>query len=367
MSASTTEFQQTALARVAPGTLLRAGLDRILLARTGALVVLGDAAEVLEICTGGFLIEAAFSPQKLFELAKMDGAIILSANGTRIVRANVHLVPDPRLVTTETGTRHRTAERVASSVDAVVVAVSEELSVISVYYRNHKQTLQPIPAVLSRASQALSTLERYRERFESVLTSLVPLELNGQVTFRDVLFALQRGEMVRRIGAEIEGYLLELGTDGRLLALQSAEISLDFEERFDSLIFDFLGYSDPIEIEAVRDSLASLSTDDVTDLRTFAGWVARQAICEPLRQINVDHQGDLSLFTLPSRGSRILSNISRIPTAAVRVLLDRYPTLDAIRSASEQELGALDEIGPDWARVIREALGVTPIVTPLER
>jgi diadenylate cyclase len=366
MSASITEFQQTALAKVAPGTPLRAGLDRILLAGTGALVVLGDAAEVLEICTGGFLIEAAFSPQKLFELAKMDGAIILSANGTRIVRANVHLVPDPRLVTTETGTRHRTAERVASSVDAVVVAVSEELSVISVYYRSHKQTLQPIPSVLSRASQALSTLERYRERFESVLANLTPLELNNQVTFRDVLFALQRGEMVRRIGAEIDGYLLELGTDGRLLALQSAEISLDFEERFDSLIFDFLGYSDPLEIAAVRDSFSSLSTDDVTDLRTFASWVARLAICEPLREVSLE-QGDLALFTLPSRGSRLLNSISRIPTAAVAALLDRYPSVAAIRSAPEEELASLDDIGPDWARVIRESLGVSPVVSPLER
>ncbi|MCI2975672.1 MAG: DNA integrity scanning diadenylate cyclase DisA [Ferrimicrobium sp.] len=366
MSASITEFQQTALAKVAPGTPLRAGLDRILLAGTGALVVLGDAAEVLEICTGGFLIEAAFSPQKLFELAKMDGAIILSANGTRIVRANVHLMPDPRLVTTETGTRHRTAERVASSVDAVVVAVSEELSVISVYYRSHKQTLQPIPSVLSRASQALSTLERYRERFESVLANLTPLELNDQVTFRDVLFALQRGEMVRRIGAEIDGYLLELGTDGRLLALQSAEISLDFEERFDSLIFDFLGYCDPLEIAAVRDSFSSLSTDDVTDLRTFASWVARQAICEPLREVSLE-QGDLALFTLPSRGSRLLNGISRIPTAAVASLLDRYPSVAAIRSAPEEELASLDNIGPDWARVIRESLGVSPVVSPLER
>lgn len=366
MSASITEFQQTALAKVAPGTPLRAGLDRVLLAGTGALVVLGDAAEVLEICTGGFLIEAAFSPQKLFELAKMDGAIILSANGTRIVRANVHLMPDPRLVTTETGTRHRTAERVASSVDAVVVAVSEELSVISVYYRSHKQTLQPIPSVLSRASQALSTLERYRERFESVLANLTPLELNDQVTFRDVLFALQRGEMVRRIGAEIDGYLLELGTDGRLLALQSAEISLDFEERFDSLIFDFLGYCDPLEIAAVRDSFSSLSTDDVTDLRTFASWVARQAICEPLREVSLE-QGDLALFTLPSRGSRLLNGISRIPTAAVASLLDRYPSVAAIRSAPEEELASLDNIGPDWARVIRESLGVSPVVSPLER
>lgn len=223
---------EEALRSVAPGTPLRQGLDRILLARMGALVVLGDAPEVLELCTGGFLIEAAYTPQRLFELAKMDGAIILSASGTQIVRANVHLVPDPRLPTSETGTRHRTAERVAESVDATVVAVSEELSVISVYRRREKRTLQPIPQLLSRANQALSTLERYRGRLDQVLEQLNGLELRDQVSLRDVVFVLQRAEMVRRIREEIDGYLVELGADGRLVALQAAEITLDFDRDY---------------------------------------------------------------------------------------------------------------------------------------
>ena len=118
---------------VAPGTPLRDGIERIVRAKTGALLILGDGPDVLAICSGGFLLDAPFSPQRLSELAKMDGAIILGSRGQRLARANVHLVPDPSVPTTETGTRHRTAERVARSIPVPVVSVSEEMGVISVY------------------------------------------------------------------------------------------------------------------------------------------------------------------------------------------------------------------------------------------
>jgi diadenylate cyclase len=352
------EFARRALARVAPGTPLRAGLDRILLARTGALIVLGDSPEVLELCTGGFLIEAAFSPQKLFELAKMDGAIILSANASRIVRANVHLVPDPRLTTSETGTRHRTAERVALSVDAVVVAVSEELSVISVYYHQHKRTLQAIPVLLSRANQALATLERYRERFDSVLETLGVLERRDQVLFRDLLFALQRGEMVRRIREEIDGYLLELGSDGRLLALQAAEISLEFDELYCSLFTDFLGVCDAPEVQGMLEYLGSLSTEELSDLSFFARAIRRRSACPELR-ISGLPESDLLTVRLDSRGTRLLRQIPRIPQAVVGALTEKYQSLRDLRAASEEDLASLPEVGHEWARIIRDFLGAT--------
>src|SRR6267143_6037743 len=144
-----------ALAGVAPGTPLRDGLDRILQANMGALIVVGDGPEVLNICSGGFLLDAAFSPQRLSELAKMDGAIILAGDASRIARANVHLVPNPNVPTSETGTRHRTAERVARSVDVPVISVSEELSLIAVYRNDLKHPLEPIPRLLARANQGL--------------------------------------------------------------------------------------------------------------------------------------------------------------------------------------------------------------------
>src|SRR5215204_7119666 len=145
----------SALAAVAPGTLLREGIDRILQSKMGALIVIGDGPEVLNICSGGFLLDAAFSPQRLSELAKMDGAIILASDSSRIARANVHLVPNPNVPTSETGTRHRTAERVARSIGVPVISVSEAMAVVTVYTKNERYQLEPIPSILSRCNQAL--------------------------------------------------------------------------------------------------------------------------------------------------------------------------------------------------------------------
>src|SRR5687768_18122977 len=155
-----------ALAAVAPGQPLREGLDRILQANMGALIVVGDGPEVLAICSGGFLLDAEFSPQRLSELAKMDGAIVLASDASRIARANVHLVPNPNVPTSETGTRHRTAERVARSIDVPVISVSEDMSLVAVYRGDMKHPLEPIPRLLNRSNQALQPLERYKNRID---------------------------------------------------------------------------------------------------------------------------------------------------------------------------------------------------------
>src|SRR5215208_6385725 len=168
---------RAALAATAPGTALREGLDRILSSGMGALIVIGDGPQVLNICSGGFLLDGAFSPQRLSELAKMDGAIILAPDASRIARANVHLVPNPHVPTSETGTRHRTGERVARSIPVPVITVSEDQQVIAVYVGDEKHPLEPIPRLLNRANQALSTLERYRARLDSVAASLTALEV----------------------------------------------------------------------------------------------------------------------------------------------------------------------------------------------
>src|SRR5213596_1691195 len=162
---------------VAPGQALREGLDRILQASMGGLIVVGDGPEVLNICSGGFLFDAEFTPQRVSELAKMDGAIILAADATRIARANVHLVPNPNVPTSETGTRHRTGERVARSIPVPVITVSEDQQVIAVYVGDEKHPLEPIPRLLNRANQALSTLERYKTRLDTVSASLSALEV----------------------------------------------------------------------------------------------------------------------------------------------------------------------------------------------
>ena len=229
-----------ALALIAPGTALREGLDRVLQAKHGALIIIGDNPAVLSICTGGFLLDAEYTPQRLSELAKMDGAIILAPDVSRIARANVHLVPKASIPTSETGTRHRTAERVARSIDVPVVAVSEAMATIAVYRNDRKHTTQTAGWLIDRSSQALSTLQRFRSRYDDALSTLTRLEMEDSVSVRDVVSVLQPGEMVRRIAEEIEGYIVETGSDGRLVRLQLEELMGGVEDDRRLVLSDYV-------------------------------------------------------------------------------------------------------------------------------
>src|SRR3954464_11605622 len=213
-----------------PGAALRGGLGRILAGRTGALIVLGYDRVVESLFPGGFALDVALSATRLRELAKMDGAVIVSYDGPRIVRAGVHLMPDPTIPTEESGTRHRTAERVAIQTGFPVISVSQSMHIISVYVAGRRYTLEHPTTILARANQALAALERYKLRLDEVASTLSALEIEDLVTVRDAMSVSQRLEMVRRIADEIEGFVVELGTDGRLLALQLDEMLAGVEE-----------------------------------------------------------------------------------------------------------------------------------------
>ncbi len=259
-----------ALGSIAPGRPLREGLDRILQANMGALILVGDGPEILSICSGGFLLDAEFSPQRLSELAKMDGAIILAYDSSRIARANVHLVPNPAIATSETGTRHRTAERVARSLDVTVITVSEDRSVISVYRGEQQRPLVPVERLLARANQALETLEGYRDRLDVVTNALSALEVEDMVTLRDVITVLQRTEMVRRIAEEVDGYSTELGTDSRLVRLQLEEMLAGVEEERRQILRDYLPADPSWDVGNALAALSQLSTDRLLDLSRVA-------------------------------------------------------------------------------------------------
>src|SRR4051812_2004189 len=298
-----------ALAGVAPGRPLREGLDRILQADMGALIVVGDGPDVLEICSGGFLMDAEFTPQRLSELAKMDGAIILAPDATRIARANVHLVPNPNVTTSETGTRHRTAERVARSVDVPVISVSEELSLIAVYRNDRKHVLEPIPRLLARANQGLQTLERYKARLDAVSGSLSALEVEDLVTVRDVVTVLQRAEMVRRIAEEIDGYIVELGEDGRLVNLQLEELMGGVEDDRRLVLKDYLQEAPDWSLDSAMETVGELSTEGVVDLKIVADVLRLP-----------DEANELDASVQP-RGYRLLSKIPRLPDAVIDHLI----------------------------------------------
>ncbi len=299
-----------ALALVAPGQPLRDGIERVLQANRGLLLVVGDGPDVLSICTGGFLLDAEFSPQRLSELAKMDGAVILSPNADRIARANVHLMPNATIPTIETGTRHRTAERVARSIDVPVVSVSAAMGLVTVYRRDTRHVLQDERRLHERVRQALQTTRRFRQRLDTTLSALSALEIADTVTVRDVVAVLQPAELLDRIADEVKVDLVELGEDGRLLRLQLEEVLDGIDPLRRLVVRDYLrcdtdggrtpgsrprrarvmarrdapegrhGVSDE-ECDHALAALAGLSTDDLLD--GAAGLSRPRARCRPRR------------------------------------------------------------------------------------
>jgi diadenylate cyclase len=343
-----------ALRLVAPGTALREGLDRILQARMGALIVVGNGPDVLGICSGGFLLDAEFTPQRLSEIAKMDGAIILESDTSRVARANVHLVPDPDIPTSETGTRHRTAERVARQIDVPVITVSEDMSVVAIHRRGMKLTLEPTPRVMARADQALQILERYKSRLDAVSSSLSALEVEDLVTVRDVATVLQRAEMVRRLAEEIEGYVIELGADGRLVLLQLEELMGGVEDDRRLVAKDYFRESPGWTVADVIARLASLDTEELLDLEDVASVLRLP--------------GHVSLDTaLQPRGCRLLHKIPRIPESVADHVVDRFSNLQKIMRAGVPDLVEVEGVGDARARAIKEGLSRLAETSILER
>lgn len=333
-----------ALARVAPGNPLRDGLDRIVRAKMGALVVVGDGPDVLSICSGGFLLDAPFSPQRLSELAKMDGAIIITTDATRIARANVHLVPNPNTPTSETGTRHRTAERVARSIDVPVVSVSEDMSVIAVYVGETKHVLEDIPRLLNRANQALQTLERYKSRLDDVSGTLSALEVQDLVTVRDVATVLQRSEMARRISAEIDNHIVELGADARLIQLQLNELMGDAEDERWSVLQDYCGCPSDDDIDSALAMLSNLDDDDLLDLHVVAGVLHL-----------ADGEDSLDRSVAP-RGYRLLAKLHRLPDDVIESVVARFGSLHRIMRATVADLDDVAGVDTEGARTIKDGL-----------
>ena len=334
------EAMRDALARVGPGSPLRDGVDRVVRSKAGALIVLSDDPEVLAICSGGFLVDAPFSPQRVSELCKMDGAIIISNDGGRIARANVHLVPDPTVPTSETGTRHRTAERVARSLDVPVVAASEEMGVINVYAGGLKRQLQEVGRLLDRANQALQTLERYKQRLDDAISSLTALEVEDVVTVRDVVAVLQRGEMVHRIADEMETMIIELGVDARLLRLQLDEIYTDVNDEVDLVVADYL--PPHRNVQDTLAEMARLKDDDVLDARMALSTMH-------IADAELDHE-------IAPRGLRLLRRVSKLSPDVAAVIAERFGGLARLQRVSIDDLVEVDGVDATIAASVKDTL-----------
>jgi diadenylate cyclase len=349
-----------ALALVAPGRPLRQGLERVLQAKRGALIAIGDDASVLSICTGGFLIDAEYSPQRLTELAKMDGAIILSADAQRIARANVHLMPNPAVPTSETGTRHRTAERMARSIDVPVISVSAAMGVITIYRHDERHVLQTAGRLHDMVSQALQTLQRFRQRFDLAVTALSALEVEDTVTLRDVAAVLQPAEILMRVARDLEPVFVELGEEGRLLRLQLDELLDGVDPIRHHVARDYVraghdGEVSPASSGHVLEALERLSTEEVLDARRVGA-----ALGLPQAQAELD-------ASLEPRGYRLLHRLPRFPDVLVDRIVEHFAGLQKIMRASVGDLEEVSGVGEARARSVKDGLARLAEATILDR
>ncbi|QAY68583.1 DNA integrity scanning diadenylate cyclase DisA [Paenibacillus protaetiae] len=338
------EVMNQLLQLVAPGTPFRDGLENVLRAKTGALLVVGYSPEVMEVVDGGFSINCDFSPNYLYELAKMDGAIILSEDLRRILYANTQLIPNSSIPSIETGIRHRTAERVAKQTGKLVVSISQRRNIITLYQGNLRYSLKDIGVILTKANQAIQTLEKYKAVLNQSFTNLSALEFEELVTLQDVAHAIQRVEMVLRVKMEIKRYVNELGTEGRLISMQMDELVDGVEEDAWFLLKDYAKDNSDEKLKEIRLGLKKLGADEMLEASPI------------LRLLGYTHTGSMAEEVVSPRGYRLLNKIPRLPLVIMNNLVERFGRLPHILMATIEELDEVDGIGEVRARAIKDGM-----------
>lgn len=333
-----------AIARVAPGTELRQGIDDVIRSHEGALIVIGNPDELSFLYSGGMRLDMPFTPQLLYELAKMDGAIVVDEAVEKLAYANVQLMPDPTIPSNETGTRHRTAERVAKQTGSLVISISQQRETVTIFVGHVRYQLDPIATVLAKTNQGLAALDTYRQRLEQVLTRLTALEFQNAVMLDDVLVVLQRAELTTRMVEEIERDCIELGAEGRLIRMQLEELAGQVPDEKAAVVHDYHSSDDAREAMHSLERLASLTYQDLLEPELLAEALGYPRSVNPL-----DH-------VVSPRGYRALSHIPRLPPAVIRRVVSGMDGLDAIARASLRELEAVEGVGAVRAREIREGL-----------
>ena len=334
------------LKMIAPGTPIRDGLENISRAKTGALLLITDDSDVIkQVVDGGFSINEEYTSSRLYELAKMDGAIVLSGDLKRILFANAQLIPSREIETRETGTRHRTAERTAKQTGELVISISQRRNIITVFKGNNRYILEDTDVVLNKANQGVQTLERYKKVFDNKLNTLNEYEFNDIVTLENVVIAIQRAEMVMRIAEEIQGQIYELGSDGRLVKMQLEEMIAGIEKEELLIVKDYLVPTKKKRTpETVLDEISELQYEDLTKESNIAKLLGFE---------NFDNYDEVAVYT---RGYRILNKIPRMPSNIVENLISSFKSFQHILAADIESLDEVDGIGEVRARTIKQSL-----------
>ena len=332
------------LKKIAPGTPIREGLENILKAKTGALLLITDSQQVInDIVDGGFYINEDYTSARLYELAKMDGAIVLSGDMKKILFANAQLIPSYQIPTVETGTRHRTAERTAKQTGELVISISQRRNIITIFKENYRYILEDTEAVLNKANQAIQTLEKYRKVYDSKLSILNEYEFNDIVTLDNVLSVLQRAEMVMKIVDEIQKKIYELGNDGRLVNMQLEELIGGLRKEELNLVKDYMVKED-VQAEEILDNLSKLEHEEL---------IEQQSIAKILGYESFENFEELAVYP---RGYRILNKVPRMPNNIVENLVKSFKSFQHILIAEINELDQVDGIGEVRAKTIKQTL-----------
>jgi len=332
------------LKKIAPGTPIRNGLENILKARTGALLLFTDNEEIIkQIVDGGFYINEEYTSSKLYELAKMDGAIVLTGDMKKIQFANAELIPERSIPTVETGTRHRTAERTAKQTGELVISISQRRNIITIFIDNERYILEDTEVVLNKANQAIQTLEKYKKVFDSKLNILNEYEFNDIVTLENVISVIQRAEMVMQIVVEIEKQIAELGDDGRLVDMQLEQLIGGIEKEEELIIKDYSIREDK-KTEEIIEEITNLSYEDLLKEQSIA------------KILGYDSFSDFDEVGVYPRGYRILNKIPRMPSSILENLVQGFQSFQHIIEASIEDLDNVEGIGEVRARNIKSSL-----------
>lgn len=299
-----------------PGTAIRTALDDILHAGMGALIVL-EKEGISNIIDGGFRINCKFSPQRLVELAKMDGAIVLSNDLKKILYSNVFLNPNTKISTKETGTRHKAAERTAKQYGAIVIAVSERRRKTSLYFGEENYCLEETSEILRRAAETLQILEKQKENFDEMLSHLNVLEITNLVSMEDVCKVLQTSEIIRRISESVKRYLIELGKEGIIVSMRLKELVKNVQKERIEIISDYFS-SGKTKKEEI---LSGINLDFLLETQNILRILFSEIHDKPIS----------------SGGFRILEKTNLLKKE-IKLLVDTFETLDRVFDSDRNSL-----------------------------
>ena len=349
------EVLEKVLSLISPGTEIRKGIENILSARTGALILVEETKNIDKILDGGFEINCEYNPQKIYELAKMDGAIVLNKKMDKILYANVQLQVDARYKTVESGTRHRTAERVAKQTGNMVIAISERRGKITLYKEEMRYSLRNVTDVMNEANQAIKTLERYKTVLNKSISNLTIMEYDDLVTLYEVTMVIQRFEMLFKIAEEIQKYILELGVEGRLIKMQLDEILIGAQDEMKDLIRDYQNDKKKEDISDIFEKITLLTQEELLEIENIAYHLG----------YSKDYKS-LDNNVIP-KGYRLLRKVFKLTSKNIENIVEKFGQLNNVLDADVEELTEIKGISKFKAKSIKNGLSRLKVMTLLEK